>query len=111
VTTQAIRWRDVCAVDDIELEDLREIEEEGRVYVVYRTPSGFYASSGLCTHEGVRLADGVVLGEIIECPRHQGHFHIPSGEAKRAPARRKLQTYPTKVEAGRVYIGLPLSSA
>jgi 3-phenylpropionate/trans-cinnamate dioxygenase ferredoxin subunit len=104
-----VRWRDVCAVDDIEPEDLREIEDGGKVYVVYRTPSGFFASSGLCTHEGVRLADGVVLGEIIECPRHQGHFHIPSGEARRAPARRSLRTYPTKVAQGRVYIGLPIS--
>jgi 3-phenylpropionate/trans-cinnamate dioxygenase ferredoxin subunit len=110
VKTPLVRWREVCATTDIEIEDLRELEEAGKVYIVYHTPSGFYASSGLCTHEGVRLADGMVLGELIECPRHQGQFHIPSGAAKCAPARRKLRTYPTKVEAGRVYIGLPTSN-
>jgi 3-phenylpropionate/trans-cinnamate dioxygenase ferredoxin subunit len=103
-----IRWRDVCSVDGIELEDMREIEDGDKVYVVYRTRSGFHATSGLCTHEGVRLIDGVVVGDIIECPRHQGHFHIPSGAAKRAPARRNLQVYPTKIEGGRIYIGLPV---
>jgi 3-phenylpropionate/trans-cinnamate dioxygenase ferredoxin component len=105
--TQTVRWLDVCAVDDMECEDLLEFRNEGRIYLVYRTRSGFYASSGLCTHEGVRLADGMVLGEIIECPRHQGQFHIPTGEPRRAPAQRKLRTFPAKVEAGRVYVGLP----
>jgi 3-phenylpropionate/trans-cinnamate dioxygenase ferredoxin subunit len=104
---QGIHWREVCGVDDIQVEDMRELEIAGSLYLVYRTPSGFYASSGLCTHEGVRLADGLILGELIECPRHQGRFHIPTGQAKRVPARKSLATFPTKVEAGRVYIGLP----
>jgi 3-phenylpropionate/trans-cinnamate dioxygenase ferredoxin component len=105
--TAQLRWLEVCAVDDLEEGDLREFVDGGRIYVVYRTASGFYASSGLCTHEGARLADGVVLGDLIECPRHQGQFHILTGEARRAPARRKLRTYPARAEGGRLYIGLP----
>lgn len=103
---QQFTRHDVCAVDEIEEEDLRELEVGAKLYVLYRTPSGFHASSGRCTHEGVRLADGMVLGELIECPRHQRRFHVPTGAACRAPARLKLTTYPTKVEQGRVYIGL-----
>jgi len=49
----------------------------------------------------------MVLGEIVECPRHQGRFHIPTGKAKGAPVVVDLCTYPTKVEGGQVYIGLP----
>jgi hypothetical protein len=49
---------------------------------------------------------GLVLGEIVECPRHQGRFHIPTGKAKGAPVVMDLRTYPTKVEGGQVYIGL-----
>jgi 3-phenylpropionate/trans-cinnamate dioxygenase ferredoxin subunit len=43
------------------------------------------------------------MGEIIECPKHNGRFNYKTGEVKRAPVRVALQTYPTKVEAGRVY--------
>ena len=107
MTLPPLRWRDVCSEDEIQVEDLIEVLDADKVYVLYRTARGFFATSGLCTHEGVRFADGIVLGDIIECPRHQGQFHIQSGEAKRAPARRKLRTFPTKVEAGRVFIGLP----
>lgn len=97
----------MCAADEIEQEDLRELEVGAKLYVLYRTPTGFHAGSGRCTHEGVRLADGMVLGELIEWPRHQRRFHIPTGAASRAPARLKLITYPTRVEQGRVYMRLP----
>jgi 3-phenylpropionate/trans-cinnamate dioxygenase ferredoxin component len=99
-------WIPVCRVDDIDAEDVAPFEHEGKPYAVYHTPSGFYATGGLCTHEEEVLADGLVLGEIIECPRHQGRFHIPSGKAKGAPVCIDLQTYPIKVEGGQVYIGL-----
>jgi 3-phenylpropionate/trans-cinnamate dioxygenase ferredoxin component len=48
-----------------------------------------------------------VLGEIIECPMHQGRFDIPTGKAKGAPVCINLQTYATKVEGGKIYIGIP----
>ena len=85
-------WRAVCVVKDIDQD---------------HTPSGFYATDGICTHENACLPDGMVLGEIIECPRHQGRFHIPSGQAKGTPACIDLQTYPTKIEADQVLVSLP----
>jgi len=56
-----------------------QFEHGGRLYAIYHTPSGFYATDGL--HEQEFLADGLVIEEIIECPRHQGRFHIP-GKAR-----------------------------
>ena len=70
----AISWLVVCGVEDIDEEDVVQFEHGGKMYAVYHTPSGFYATDGICTHENARLADGLVIGEIIECPRHQGRF-------------------------------------
>ena len=103
----AISWLVVCGVGDIEEEDVAQFEHDGKIYAVYHTPSGFYATDGTCTHENAHLADGLVVGEIIECPRHQGRFHIPSGKAKGAPACINLQIYPTKIEAGQIHVALP----
>jgi len=102
-----ITWHAVCPVDEIDEEDVVEFNHGGKLYAIYHTPSGFYASDGLCTHEEAPLAGGLVLGEIIECPMHQGRFDIPSGRAKGAPVCINLQTYPTKIESQQVYVGIP----
>lgn len=99
-------WIEVCAGDGIEEEDVIRFDHGARTYAVYRTESGYYATDGLCTHEQVHLADGLVLDEIIECPMHQGQFHIPTGKAKAGPVCVNLKTYPVKVESGRVYLAV-----
>lgn len=103
---QTMTWIEVCSVEDIDVEDVVAFDYEGKPYAVYHTASGFYATDGLCTHEEEVLADGLVLGEVIECPRHQGRFHIPSGKAKGGPVCVDLRTYPTKIDGGRVHIGI-----
>ena len=75
-----------------------------RSFAIYHTASGFYATDGICTHEHAQLADGFVIDEIIECPMHQGRFHIPTGQAKSAPVCVDLATYPVKLEDGQLYI-------
>jgi 3-phenylpropionate/trans-cinnamate dioxygenase ferredoxin subunit len=96
----------VCDVDELDVEDVIGFEARKNQYAVYRTPSGYYATDGKCTHEDALLAEGVVTGELIECPLHQANFHIPTGEAKSAPASVNLKTYPVKIEGGKIYIGL-----
>jgi len=102
-----LSWQAVCPVADIDEEDVIQFQHGGKLYAIYHTPSGFYATDGRCTHEQEFLADGLVIGEIIECPRHQGRFHIPSGKAKGAPVCVDLATYPTKIEGGQIFVGLP----
>ena len=47
----------------------------------------FFCTDGLCTHESVHLADGLVMDHVIECPKHNGQFDYRTGEALRMPAR------------------------
>jgi 3-phenylpropionate/trans-cinnamate dioxygenase ferredoxin component len=98
-------WVEACAVDDIEPEDVIEVQCAGRTFAVYHSPQGtFHASDPICTHERARLADGLVQGDIIECPKHNGRFNYKTGEATRPPARERLCIYPVRTEAGRVYV-------
>jgi 3-phenylpropionate/trans-cinnamate dioxygenase ferredoxin subunit len=100
-------WVDACAVDDVEAEDVIEVECGGRSFAVYRSPQDtFHATDALCTHERASLADGLVQGDIIECPKHNGRFNYKTGEATRAPARVNLCAYAVRTEAGRVQIKL-----
>jgi 3-phenylpropionate/trans-cinnamate dioxygenase ferredoxin subunit len=54
----------------------------------------------------VHLADGLVMDDIIECPKHNGRFSYKTGEAKGAPVCVNLATYPVKREGGDVFIDI-----
>jgi 3-phenylpropionate/trans-cinnamate dioxygenase ferredoxin subunit len=100
-------WVEACAADDIELEDVIRFDHDVRSFAIYRSPGGtYYATDGWCTHEQAHLADGLVLDNIIECPKHNGRFDYRTGAAKGAPVCVDLRTYPVKVEAGRIFIDL-----
>ncbi len=100
-------WIEACAVDDVDTEDVTRFDHRDRSFAIYRSPdNGFYATDGYCTHERTHLADGLVLGDIIECPLHNGRFDYRSGRARGAPVCVDLVTYPVKVEGGRVFVGL-----
>ena len=98
-------WIEACAADDIEAEDVIRFDHGERSFAIYRSPDDhYYATDGFCTHEQAHLADGLVLDNIIECPKHNGRFDYRTGEAKRAPACVDLRTYPVKIENGKVLI-------
>jgi 3-phenylpropionate/trans-cinnamate dioxygenase ferredoxin component len=98
-------WVDVCAIGDIEQEDVMRFDKGERTFAIYKSPDGsFFATDGLCTHEGVHLAEGLVMDDIIECPKHNGRFSYKNGKARGAPACIDLETYPVEVKNGRVRI-------
>jgi len=98
-------WIAVCPVDDVEPEDVRRFDHGGRTFAIYRTAAGeVFATDGLCTHEHAHLAEGLVMGDIIECPKHNGRFDFRSGKAQGAPACIDLRTYPTKIENGQILV-------
>ena len=100
-------WIEACATDDIDEEDVMRFDHGGRTFAIYRSADDeYFATDGLCTHEHAHLADGLVMGDIIECPMHNGRFNYKTGEAKRAPVCVNLKTYAVKVEGGRVFIRL-----
>ncbi len=98
-------WVAACAAGAIDEEDLMRFDHDGRTFAIYRSPDDqYYATDGLCTHEKVHLADGLVMDHIVECPKHNGRFDYRTGEAKGAPVCVNLKTYAVKVEAGQVML-------
>ena len=100
-------WVEACGVDDVEEEDVIRFDHGGRTFAIYRSPDDeYFATDGYCTHEKAHLADGLVMDDIIECPKHNGRFNYKTGVAKGAPVCVNLKTYPTKVDGGAVFIQL-----
>jgi len=100
-------WIEVCATDDIDEEDVIRFDVDGRTFAIYRSADNdFFATDGLCSHERVHLADGLVMDDIIECPKHNGRFNYKTGKAMGAPVCIDLNTWPVKVENGSVFIAI-----
>jgi 3-phenylpropionate/trans-cinnamate dioxygenase ferredoxin component len=98
-------WIAACRTGEIDREDVVPFEHDGRDYALYRSPDDqYYATDGHCTHEQTLLCDGLVMGKVIECPKHNGRFDYTTGRALSAPVLVNVRTYEVKVDGGTVYL-------
>ena len=99
-------WHLVASTEDIDEEDVLQSRVGELLLAIYNLDGEFYATSNICTHEDACLSEGVVIGNIIECPRHQGRFHIPTGKPKGVPATVPIRTYPVKVIDSQIFVAV-----
>jgi naphthalene 1,2-dioxygenase ferredoxin component len=97
-------WKQVAAAADVPEDGTLLVRHGSEPVCLYNLAGTIYATHDVCTHGQASLADGFIQGEDIECPLHQGLFHIPTGKAVGAPCTEDLRVYPVKVEDGAVYI-------
>lgn len=99
-------WNLVATIEDVPEEDVIQVNVDDQFFALYNLNGSFFSTDDQCTHEQARLSDGFVIDDIIECPLHQGRFHIPTGKAKGAPVTCNLRTHRVKVEDKNIYICL-----
>jgi Na+-transporting NADH:ubiquinone oxidoreductase subunit F len=98
-------WAEVCVGGILKTEDVIRFDHRQRTYAIYRASDAtLYATDGICTHGNTHLADGLVKGRLIECPKHNGRFDIADGSAQRLPACVALKTYPVREHDGKIFI-------
>jgi nitrite reductase/ring-hydroxylating ferredoxin subunit len=79
-------------------------EANGCAYAVYNIEGSYYVSQDECTHGPGYLSEGYIIDDEIECPFHQGRFHIPSGLATCAPATEPVKVWKVSLVDGKVCI-------
>ena len=100
-------WIEVCAGADLGPADILRFDYGKKTYALIRDAAGkLYATDGICTHGNTHLSDGLIKDDIIECPKHNGRFHLADGSPARAPVCRGLATYPLEERQGRLYLNL-----
>jgi naphthalene 1,2-dioxygenase system ferredoxin subunit len=98
-------WTDLAAFDELPDGDVVGRVVDGREIALYRLGDEVFATDAICTHGQASLCGGFVEPDgSIECPLHQGRFDIRSGRALCEPLERDLQTFPVRLEGGRVWI-------
>ena len=99
--------------------EMMTVEVDGHEILIARADDRFLVSDNRCPHMGGRLADGVLDGTVVTCPKHHSQFDLTDGhvvrwtdwrgatltvaELIRHP--RPLRTYEVLVEGGKVFVG------
>lgn len=100
-------FQPVCKTEDVPEDFGRKTRLGDRTIAVFRVGSSFYAIDDTCTHGQASLSEGYVEGEEVECPLHQGRFHLPTGRPACQPVTEPVRTYAVRVAGGEIYVELP----
>ena len=100
-------WIEVCAAADLARADVLRFDHGKKTFALIRDEDGgLHATDGICTHGNNHLADGLVIAGTIECPKHNGRFHLSDGSPARAPICRGLAVYPLEERSGRLWLNI-----
>ncbi|MBU1361354.1 MAG: non-heme iron oxygenase ferredoxin subunit [Gammaproteobacteria bacterium] len=77
----------------------------GQEVALYKVGADVHATGNLCPHQkDVKLSDGYLDGDTIECPMHQSCFNIKTGKVLSPPAREDIPVFQVRVEDGKVFV-------
>lgn len=100
-------WTAVCSSASLACADVLRFDHGQKTYALYRDAADrLYATDGVCTHGNTHLSEGLIIGQTIECPKHNGRFNLADGSPARAPICRGLTTYPVMERDGTLLINI-----
>ncbi|MGB7742082.1 MAG: fatty acid desaturase, partial [Terracidiphilus sp.] len=98
-------WLEVCLAECLRRGEIIRFDHGSKTFAVFRDSTDkVYATDGFCTHGNAHLSDGLLIGGMIECSKHNGRFNLTDGSPARAPICRGLATFPVEERSGRVWI-------
>ncbi|WP_047497217.1 NADH:ubiquinone reductase (Na(+)-transporting) subunit F [Terriglobus sp. TAA 43] len=100
-------WVIACTSADVLPNDVVRFDHGRKTFAVCRDESGaVHVLDGICSHGNVHLSGGLVKGNILECPKHNGRFYLADGSPARTPVCRGVATYEAEEREGLVHINL-----
>jgi nitrite reductase/ring-hydroxylating ferredoxin subunit len=78
-----------------------------RQVLLFRLGDSYFAVRANCPHRAAPLDRGRLEGALVRCPWHGIKFDVRTGARVCAPVCEDLETYPTQVRDGRVWIRVP----
>ena len=100
---------DVAPADEFPPGSVKIVTAGTAVHVgVYNCGGSLYAIEDRCSHDDGPLCEGEFDAEagVAVCPRHGARFDIRTGRPLSLPAVLPVETYPVRIEDGRVLVEL-----
>ena len=96
----------VASVTDIPAGGKYLAEIDGRAIALFNVNGRIHAIDDVCTHDGGPLAEGDLLGNEIQCPRHGARFDVTTGKALGFPAVEPVAVHEVEILGADVYVSL-----
>lgn len=100
-------WHKAAAINELPVGEMKQVQIGPRYVALYNVEGTIYATDDICSHADASLSQGYLEGDTVECPLHQGRFHIPTGKAMGAPVTVDIATYSIKIEGTVILVALP----
>lgn len=97
MTDDGGEWMKVASLSALPAGQMIGVEVGDKSIAIYNVDGEIFATDNLCTHAFATLTDGVLDGDVIECPLHGGCFKVKTGEGLGPPVPSDLQTYPARI--------------
>jgi len=97
----------VATLDELGPGQRKIIDFDYDTVAIFNIDGQVYAIADICTHDGEPLADGLLDGYQIICPRHGACFDVRSGAVTCPPAVVPVPAYAVKIEGRDIYLESP----
>lgn len=98
------KWLDVAEEGDIPSGQWITFDTGIEEIIVVNVDNKYYAIQDICTHDFGDLSSGELDGDEMVCPRHGARFCLKTGEATCPPAYEPVETFPVRVEQGKIQV-------
>ena len=84
----------------------KAVVNQREIAIIHRDGK-YYALDGICTHEAGPLGEGMLEGDELVCPWHEGRYNVATGEANpETDWVTDVKPFPVKIEGGDVWVDL-----
>jgi nitrite reductase/ring-hydroxylating ferredoxin subunit len=100
-------WTRVATLSQLASGTMICVELAGDSIAVYHLEDGtICATDAICSHQYALLTDGLLEGDMVECPLHAAQFDVRTGKALCEPAETDLRTYEVRTEGVDIFLKL-----
>jgi ferredoxin-NADP reductase/nitrite reductase/ring-hydroxylating ferredoxin subunit len=99
----------VIALSELKAGQGRQVTVDGQELALFLDGNTVHAIDNACPHEGAPLAEGDFADGVVTCPWHAWTFNACSG-CSLDPQGHQVRRYPTRVDAGKVFVQMALTS-
>src|SRR5512134_12771 len=99
-------FKKVASASEIPAGEMTIVEVDGEEVAIANVGGEFFAFSNACTHRGGPLGEGILTGDVVECPFHAGQFNVRTGAVVAPPPSEPAQTYAVRVDGDDISVAL-----
>jgi len=95
----------LCGQSEIPAGGVKRINVDGMPpLAVFNLDGEIFVTDDICTHGYASLSEGVIDGDVVECPLHGGCFEIRTGAPVSFPVVQAIHTYAARIIDGDIFI-------